>query len=112
MPRLERARDGWESAGFAEELKAELSALPAGTIPLQSATRQGGIVDDSAIAVSVLSSDGDERRIESRVLVFFDEIVGGCNCHDDPVSAHSQCTLLVGIDRRTGEADFTVLDEP
>ena len=95
---------------FEAALKAELVSLPPGSLPLQQATSQGGIVDENSITVSVLSSELSAGRIESRVCVFFDEIVGGCNCHDDPVASHSQCILLVGIDRRTGEADFTLLE--
>jgi hypothetical protein len=72
---------------------------------------QGGMVDDSDIAVSVLTSREASDVIETKVVVFFSEIVGGCNCNDDPVSANLQCTMLVSIDKHNADARFSLLEE-
>ena len=49
-----------------------------------------------------------EDAIEARVGIFFREIVGGCSCGDDPLTAHSYCELRVSIELGTGKAWFTV----
>lgn len=99
----------WGSPRFDSTLKAELRKLKRGTLPLTQATTQGGMVDDSDISVSVLKSSESNDSIVVRASVFFDEIVGGCNCHDDPVSENAHCTLRVTIDKVTTLANFEVL---
>lgn len=106
---LERSRRAWSNGEFEQTLKQELCELPAGSIPLHLATEQGGMVDDSRIAVSVLDSREHAGSIEARVYVFFDEIVGGCNCHDDPVASKMQCEMRINIDSKTGVTAFSIL---
>lgn len=100
---------------FAATLADELKLLPTGSLPLHLATTQGGMVDDSDIAVSVLNSHTSETEVRCKITVFFDELVSGCNCADDPSPDHtatpSSCQLLVTIDRVATTATFTVLDK-
>ncbi len=97
-----------DEAAFAARLKTAITQLPPGSLPLQQATTQGGLVDDSQIAVTVLGSEREGDEIIARVGVFFEEVVGGCNCHDDPTSVNSYCTLQVRINANNGEARFHV----
>ncbi len=99
-----------DGATFAARLKTAITQLPPGSLPLQQATTQGGLVDDSQIAVTVLGSQRGDNEIVARVGVFFEEVVGGCNCHDDPVSVNGYCTLQVRIDANTGEAKFLLIN--
>ncbi len=98
-----------DEATFAARLKAAITQLPPGSLPLQQATTQGGLVDDSQITVTVLDSHRDDDGIVARIGVFFDEVVGGCNCHDDPICTHCYCTLQVNIDARSGKTCFTYI---
>ena len=100
-----------DEATFAARLKTAITQLPPGSLPLQQATTQGGLVDDSQITVTVLGSEREGDEIVARVGVFFEEVVGGCNCHDDPVSVNGYCMLQVRIDANTGEARFTYVAE-
>jgi hypothetical protein len=111
MSTLTAALRAWPSDDFARALKADLEALPAGTLPLHLATTQGGLVDDSDISVSVLTHTDDAAAIRARVGVFFTEAVGGCNCHDDPIRANGYCLLEVSIHKRTAAADFVLLPD-
>lgn len=108
---LQRSCEHWNTDDFEATLKSEIAALPAGSLPLHLATNHGGMVDDSDIAISVLKASDDSNMIETKVCVFFSEKIGGCNCHDDPVSANLQCTMLVSIDKKDAVASFTLLDE-
>ena len=49
-----------------------------------------------------------ERYIQAKVGVFFNEIIGGCSCGDDPLSENAYCELQVSIDKVTAEAEFSV----
>lgn len=104
-------RDSWGQQNFADVLQRELLSLPAGTLPLHLATEQGGIVDDTSIEISLLGSEEQAATLEVRAWVFFEEIISGCNCDDDPMSTRSLCTLLVRIDKTDATADFSVLED-
>jgi hypothetical protein len=108
---LKQALRHWGTGSFGSILKAELESLPAGTLPLHQATTQGGIVDDSAISVSILSSEANNIEITTRVGIFFTEIVAGCNCNDPPLETNGYCLLEVVIDRTCGEAHVAIIPD-
>ena len=56
MTRLTESLQCWRSGDFDKKLKHELESLPAGTLPLENALTRCGTVDDSDIAVVVISS--------------------------------------------------------
>ena len=109
MVKLPESLQQWQSASFDKTLKKELEALPAGTLPLADALTRCGSVDDSNISAIVISSSGLDGRIQSRVSIFFTEIVAGCVCGEDPVPENAHCEMLVSIDTGTGEADFQLI---
>lgn len=85
-----------------EQLALALAELPAEQLPLQAGCTQGGMIDASELAVSVLDVRRGAGRLSARAGVFFTEVVGGCNCHDDPSPSNAYCVLDVEID---GEHD-------
>jgi hypothetical protein len=87
-----------------QAVASAVMGLPAGSLPLHAGCTQGGWVDDSALAVNVLELRSDAQRIEARVGVFFTELVGGCNCHDDLVKVNAYSVLEVHIERISGQA--------
>ena len=96
-----------DHAQFARALGPALDALPAGALPLGSGCTRGGMIDDSALTFSVLAVDEQAGRVAARVGVFFTEVVGGCNCSDDPVAFDAYCVLEVAFDRATGLAEIS-----
>ena len=111
MTRLNLPLNDCRSGLFAQQLKRELEHLPPGTLPLEQATTQGGQVDDSNISATVVAVREDGAWILARVGVFFNELVGGCSCGDDPLSVNAYCQIQVLIDRASAEAEFAVLHE-
>jgi hypothetical protein len=99
------------STDFEQTLKAELENLPTGTLPLQQATSQGGIVDDSNISVSILSCEQHDNEIKVRAGVFFTEIVAGCNCSDPPMETNGYCLLKIVIDAANADTRFTIIPD-
>ncbi len=108
--RLIQCLKATDSDDFADCLARALMALPAGSLPLQGSCDQGGVVDDGDISASVMRVDPADDRIIARVGIFFTEIVGGCNCNDDPLQANAYRVLEVAIRRTDGVAVFTPLE--
>jgi len=104
--RLRDCRELKDAESFKQRLAAALKALPGGSLPLHTGCEQGGLVDDSNISASVLSVEQDKDRFLARVGIFFTEIVGGCNCNDDPLEVNAYCVLEVTINRCDGLARF------
>jgi hypothetical protein len=111
MKKLSTSLGVWGSDAFAPTLKTEVEGLPPGALPLAEGTLRGGQVDDSDLAVTVIDFSEDAGWIRARVGVFFNEVVGGCSCGDEPEPETAYCELLVSIDRATAEAEFSVIAE-
>lgn len=101
----------WPDEVCRTALKRDLGNLDASVLPLHRATTQGGMVDDSRLSVTVLTAKEVDGRIQVRAGVFFTEVIGGCNCHDDPVEANGYCQLGISIDPHDGSAAFTLLPD-
>jgi hypothetical protein len=108
---LTNALKHWGSANFEEALKAELENLPIGALPLQQATSQGGIVDDSNISASILSCEEHDNALKIRAGIFFTEIVAGCNCNDPPMETNGYCLLEIAIDVANADTRFTIIPD-
>ena len=109
MLQLPHSARAWSSDAFAGTLKGEIENLAAGTLPLDKGVSSGGRVDDSRITAIVLRSRDDGEAIQAEVGIFFDEIIGGCSCGDDPQPQNAYCELRVRIDKATGEAVFALI---
>ncbi|MBL7002902.1 MAG: hypothetical protein ISR69_02600 [Gammaproteobacteria bacterium] len=46
--------------------------------------KMGGFIAPESISLSVLDSKKSELGLEIKCSLFFEEQIGGCNCHDDP----------------------------
>jgi hypothetical protein len=65
------------------------------------------MIDDRDIETTILCMEQAADQISARIGVFFTEIVGGCNCNDDPLETNAYCVLEVVIDRTTGKASIS-----
>ncbi len=108
MLKLPKSLADWPLDSYSRTIKNELQGLESGSFPLEKGLTQGGKVDDSNITVSVFESRDNDQQIQTKVAVFFTEVVGGCSCGDEPFEAHAHCTLWVTINKVTAEASFEV----
>ena len=108
MIKLTDSLKNWGSENFKKVLKQEIEALGNDVLPLNQATCQGGLADDSNISALINSVTENETQLVIKVGVFFNEIVAGCNCGDDPASENTYCELLVSIDKSTAEGCFSL----
>jgi hypothetical protein len=111
VPRLPAALTAWQSDDFARVLKDEIESLDSGTLPLSQGTSQGGMVDDSDVTATVLTSKENEESIIAVVGVFFTEIVAGCSCGDEPEEINAHCLLQVRIDKASARARIHVISD-
>jgi hypothetical protein len=105
---LPHALHHWGTETFAQSLKEEVLALPAGTLPLHHAVSQAGLVDESSLSLTVFGSEEDASSIRANIGVFFTEIVINCGCGAEPMPQHAYCKICVTIDKRNATASFTV----
>jgi len=90
---------------FDEILKDELESLSVEQLPLQQCMRQCNHVLEQRPAVMILGTDDidDERQI--RIGVFFNGLIAGCSCADDPTPVEpitEYCELLLRMNKQTG----------
>ena len=100
----------WNTAIFPQTLKHELEHLPAGTLPLDKGVVQGGMVDDSNITATILSTAENATAIQAKVGIFFTEIVINCGCGEDPMPTNAYCEIRLSIDKTTAETDLDIID--
>ncbi len=101
----------WNSTSFKDTFKSEVLNLKPDSMPLHLATTQGGYVNYDNIGLSILSTNEDENYLNIKTGIFFTEVVGGCNCDDDPVETNNYCTLLINIDKSTSACSFTLIPD-
>jgi len=100
-----------DAGSLSRALKGEIENLPPSALPLEKALTRGGRVEASGVTATVISLTESETWIGARIGIFFDEIVGGCSCGDEPFSHNVFCEMQVDIDRETAEAAFTLIEE-
>lgn len=108
MVPLKQSLQDWQTEAFESSLKAELLALDPALLPLQKGVSCGGYVDGTNMQMTLLSTAATADRITAKVGVFFNEIIAGCSCGDDPMSEPAYCELCVLIDKQTGMASFSL----
>jgi len=111
MPKLTSTLSQWPDGDFSATLKKELKSLGADALPLRQAATVGGPVDPDSIRVVVLDSGENDASIHANVGVFFDEILWGCSCGDDPVPQQNYCRLRVAIRKTDAEANISYLPD-
>lgn len=99
----------WPGESFAAALKAALERLPAHELPLGGG---GGLtVTDGPITVSILEAEATAAAIIAKVGVFYEEILAGCACGDEPQTTAAYRRVRVIIDQADGAAHFETLPE-
>lgn len=106
MLRLESSLQAWGSPDFKSALKAELEGLGAAALPLQQAVTLSSVALDTPPTVIYLDASEDGDFVVARIGVFFEGMITGCSCADDPTPETTQneyCELELRIDKRTAD---------
>jgi hypothetical protein len=113
MPDIRDVLELWPSDGFADGLARHLESLGSDALGLARAGSLGGLVDPASVRAVVMNVNDGGEAIRAEVGIFFEELLIGCNCSDDPtpVSQTGYCRLRIEIDRLKAEATITHLSE-
>jgi hypothetical protein len=110
LPELLQA---WDTPDFRTVLKQQVESLPPGQLPLQQGLTQSSYALDAPVTAVLVGSEAQPDRLRLRVGLFYQGIVAGCNCADDPTPVEPQneyCEVWLEIDRATGEATLRLAE--
>lgn len=113
MIKLVESLNAWATPHFNETLKRELEALSVESLPLQQSLRVGSYALDDTFSVMVISTRDGGDVINAKVGIFFNSIIAGCSCADDPTpveAVNEFCELSLRLDKRSGEAEVTTVE--
>ncbi len=113
MMHLPETLKAWETPDFRTALKQELEQLPPGKLPLQQGLSQSSYALDSPVTAVLIGAESLPDRLQIRAGIFYQGIIAGCNCADDPTPVEAQneyCEVLIVIDRRSAEASIRLAD--
>lgn len=110
MIRLEKALRAWGTAGFEDALKQEI-AHHASHLPLQQGLSSGNYVTDEPVVVAINSIAELENVIRIKAGIFYQGVLGGCSCADDPTptsESSEYCEVQLDIDKTTAFASVAL----
>jgi hypothetical protein len=103
MIQLDQALRVWGTPQFKAVLAQEL-ARAADQLPLQQGLSSGNYVSADPVSVMITSVAEIGAVIRVRAGIFYQGVLGGCSCADDPSPAsdsHEYCEVQLEIDRTT-----------
>jgi hypothetical protein len=113
MIQLNKALLVWGTSDFRTVLRQELENCGAECLPLQQGLVNSSYVIDTPITVTINSIAEREDVIRVRVGVFYQGVIGGCSCADDPTPTsenNEYCELSLEIDKLTAMAAVALVE--
>jgi len=114
MIRLDESLHAWGEAGFNAILKREIEKMGADNLPLQQGLSGSSYVADSPITVMIHRVAEMENVIRIKAGIFYQGIIGGCSCADDPTPIgenNEYCEVQIDIDKVTAVIAVTLITE-
>ena len=105
---------GVSSSSAKEMIKQQIEQLDPSLLPLQQGLTHGSHVTDDPVNAVILDSSEVEDSIRIKAGIFFQSIIAGCSCADDPTPIDTNqeyCELEFSIDKSTGEASVKLLED-
>lgn len=112
MIRLDKALSAWGTPEFAAVLKQEIAHLGADQLPLQQGLSNGNYVVDAPITVMINSVTEMENVIRIKAGIFYQGVMGGCSCADDPTptsESNEYCEVQLDIDKATAATSVALV---
>ncbi len=114
MIRLTKALNAWGTIEFTGALKTEVEQLDLNLLPLEQGLSVGNYVSGDKFSVMILGITEDEGCIHAKAGIFYNSIIGGCACADDPTpisELNEYCVVRLDIDKKTAETTVTLLTD-
>jgi hypothetical protein len=104
----------WGTPAFKTALKQEIEALDISQLPLVEAMTGGSVPIEGSVEVMVLNSFATDDTIHTKVGIFFQSIIAGCACADDPTPTdvcNEHCEVMIEINKSTAETTVILMTE-
>jgi len=114
MNRLTESLSAWGTSAFKDTFKQELGVLDSKQLPLQQGLRVGDYAVPGSYEVMIISSSVMAGAIRVKIGVFYQSVIAGCNCADDPTPIETNneyCEVLVDIDKATAGVTITLCSD-
>jgi hypothetical protein len=114
MIKLDKSLGAWGTAKFQAVLKQEIEQLGADKLPLQLGLSTGNYVSNTPFTVLVHSVAEMENIIRVKIGIFYQGIIGGCSCTDDPTPAsdiNEYCEVHLDIDKTSAITSVVLVVE-
>jgi hypothetical protein len=102
----------WNTDSFDTVFKHEILSLDAGLLPLQEGLQNSSYALSDKLAVMVLNTDQDDISITIKAGLFYNGIIAGCNCADDPTpmdETNEYCEVFIHINRQTSHGTIELV---
>lgn len=113
MLRLNKALSAWGTPDFAIILKQEIESIGIEHFPLQQGLLHSNYVIDTPICALINGIAELENSIRVRAGIFYQGVLGGCSCADDPTPTNENeeyCELSLEIDKSTANVVITIME--
>jgi hypothetical protein len=113
MLKLDKSLRAWGTPDFEAILKQEV-ADGAQHLPLQQGLASCNYVADAPITLLVQRVAETEKLIRIKAGIFYQGIIGGCSCTDDPTPASEiteYCVVQLDIDKATAATAVALVGE-
>jgi hypothetical protein len=114
MLKFELSLNAWGTPDFKTVLKQEISQLDHALLPLQQGLTVGNYISDAPITVVINSTTQGDGKIQVKAGIFYQGIIGGCSCTDDPTPAsdiNEYCEVQVNIDCNSAATEIFLMTE-
>lgn len=114
MIRLDKAMQAWGTPDFKDILKQEIAQLDYALLPLQQGLSGGNYVSGAPITVAINRVTELENVIRVNAGIFYQGIIGGCSCTDDPTPAsdiNEYCEVQLDIDKASAVTAVVLVGE-
>lgn len=102
MIQLDKSLRAYGTENFREIFKQEMLQLDTTLLPLQQGLSIGNYVSNTPITLAIHSVIELESCIRVKAGIFYQGIIGGCSCTDDPTPVsdiNEYCEVQLDIDR-------------
>jgi hypothetical protein len=111
MIRLGKSLSAWGTPSFEAVLMQEIAQLGDDHLPLQQGLSTGNYVTAAPITVMINSVAEMENVIRVKAGIFYQGVLGGCSCADDPTptsESNEYCEVQLDIDKTTSETSIAL----
>ena len=104
----------WGDNDFANTIKQEVCTLDAELLPLQQGLQYSSYAISDRLSMSILKITHDNDNITVKAGLFYNGIIAGCSCSDDPTPTDETteyCIVLFRINIKTAEASVELIED-